>query len=120
MLRRAGRDAGGCSRSGERDGGGRVTRGYQRSRIHLWGIAGGFLRRFSALPPLVVLYGGGPEFVWRFRAFVWAGSAAIIGSTCVESRVPTHLSLLVHRAFLGLLIRQILVSLLVGVLDYGQ
>ena len=112
MLRRAGRDAGGGSRSGERDGGGRVTRGYQRSRIHLWPIS-----RFT---PLVVLYGGGPEFVWRFRAFVWAGSAAIIGSTCVESRVPTHLSLLVHRAFLGLLIRQILVSLLVGVLDYGQ
>ena len=28
MLRRAGRDAGGGSRSGERDGGGRVTRGY--------------------------------------------------------------------------------------------
>ncbi len=44
--------------------------------------------------------------MWRFRAFVWACSAATIRGTCVELIVQTQLSLPVHRAFLGLLIRQ--------------
>ncbi len=50
-----------------------MVEGGQRAdtsdRVYTFGYSGisPSIFRFT---PLVVLYGGGPEFVWRFRAFV--------------------------------------------------